>query len=63
MGERHNSGLKKLLEVHLTFFFGLVSLLNLKKIAQKMGKTHQLFETTKKKKKTLVGGALPLDSG
>jgi hypothetical protein len=38
MGERHNPGFKKISDVHLTFFFGLVILLNVKKIAKKWEK-------------------------
>jgi hypothetical protein len=43
LGERHNSGLKRLLDVHITLFFGLVILLNLKKIAKEKGKFSPTF--------------------
>jgi hypothetical protein len=59
LGERHNSGLKKISDVHLTFFFWPGYFTECEKICQKMGKIHQLFETTKQTKKTLVGGGLP----
>jgi hypothetical protein len=51
LGERHNSGFKKLLDVHLLNFFCLVILLNLKKIATKWEKfTNDLKPQNKNKK-------------
>jgi hypothetical protein len=47
-GERHNSGLKKLLDVHLLLFFPGYGT-KFEKNCQKLGKFHQLFETTKQK--------------
>jgi hypothetical protein len=60
-GERHNSGSKKLLDV--LYFFGLVILLNLQKIAKKCEKFTNFMKPQNKNKKPLVGGVLPLDSG
>jgi hypothetical protein len=60
MGERHNSGFKKLLDLHFIFIFSWLFYFNLKKFAKKIGKFHQLFETTNEKLKTSVGGGLPL---
>jgi hypothetical protein len=62
LGERHNSGLKNLLDLHLTSFFGLVILLNLKIFAKRWEKFTNFLKPQKKKKKkkkTLVGGGLP----
>ncbi len=58
LGERHNSGLKHLLDVHFTFFF-LVILLNLNKIAKKWEKfTNFLKSQIKNKKPWWVGVCL-----
>ncbi len=51
MGEQHNSGLKKLSNVHLTFFFGLVILLNVKFFAKKWEKFTNFLKPQKKQKK------------
>jgi hypothetical protein len=59
LGERHNSGLKKLSDVHLTLFFGLVILLNVKKFAKKWEKfTNFLKPQNKQKKPWWVGVCL-----
>jgi len=59
LGERHNSGLKKLLDVSLTLFFCLVILINLKKNAKKWGKfTNFLKPQNKNKKPWWVGVCL-----
>jgi hypothetical protein len=62
MGERHNSGFKKLVDFHLTSFFccfwlGYFTL----KVAKKWENFHQRFETTGKKKKHTTVGLYTVD--
>jgi len=64
LGERHNSGLKKLLDVHFTFIFGAWLLyLILKKIARKWENFTNFLKPQNKNRKPWWVGGLPLDSG
>jgi hypothetical protein len=59
LGERHNSGLKKLLDLHFILLFAWLFYFNLNKIAKKWEKFTNFFKPqTKNKKPWWVGVCL-----